>query len=177
MRFHRLGKVLVVALAMRAGRASAFLDPPYISPAQPRAGEMVVVNIHGGVCDAIVGLPGYPQITVQGNDIHMLLFSVHYDDPELCNLGTGTATFALGAYSVGSHTLIVERRYMTISGPWAEETLGIIPFAVASASQRPTEASTLNAAGLAALLLALIAAAHLTLRSRYLGSRFSRWGR
>jgi hypothetical protein len=140
---------------MCAGRASAFLDPPYITPANPMAGELVSVNIYGGVCDAIVGLPGYPQISQEGNDIRVLFFSVHYDDIQLCNLGTGTATTSIGSFPAGSYTLQVERRYMTVSGPWAQETLGIIPFAVSGGpTLQPVEALTLNVAGLAAMQLA-----------------------
>ena len=165
MRFHRLCKVLVVALAMCAARASAFLDPPYITPVNPMAGEMISVNIYGGVCDAIIGLPGYPQITRQGNDIRILFFSVHYDNLELCNLGIGTAITSIGAFPTGSYTLEVERRYMTVFGTWHQETLGVIPFTVSgSQAQQPVEASTLNVVGIVGLLLALTSAAYFVLR-------------
>lgn len=165
MRIHRLGRLLAVVLVMCAGRASAFLDPPYITPANPTAGELVSVNIYGGGCDAIIGLPGYPQITRQGNDIHIVFFSVHYGDPQMCNLGNGTATTTIGSFSAGTFTLEVERRYMSFSGPWIQETLGVIPFVVSGGPEtRPVEASTLSAAGLAGLLLALIAAARFALR-------------
>jgi hypothetical protein len=54
---------------------------------------------------------------------------------------------------------------MSFSGPWIQETLGVIPFVVSGGpAPRPVEAPTLNVAGFAALLLALIAAAHFTLR-------------
>jgi hypothetical protein len=167
MRFRRLGWLSVVALAMCAQRASAFLDPPYITPEHPMSGQQISVNIYGGVCDAIVGLPGYPQITAQENNIHILFFSVHYDDPEFCNLGTGTATIPLGSYSAGSYTLIVERRYMTVSGPWVQETLGVIPFTVSAApSQPPIEAPTLSIVGLGVLGLALLVGMLRDLRRR-----------
>ena len=48
---HCLGSLLVVALALCAQRASAFLDPPYVTPANPTAGELMSVNIYGGECD------------------------------------------------------------------------------------------------------------------------------
>jgi hypothetical protein len=157
--------VLVVALTLCAERASAFFDPPYIAPANPVAGEVISVNIYGGDCDAIVGLPGYPQITQQGTVVHIVFFSVHYSDPQMCNLGIGTATTAIGSFSAGTYTLEVGRRYMTASGPWTEETLGVIPFVVSGGpAPQPVEASTLNAVGLAGLLLTLIAAAHFMLR-------------
>jgi hypothetical protein len=159
--------LFALILALDSSSAWAFLDPPYIAPANPRAGELISVNIHGGGCDAIVGLPGYPQITMQGNEIRILFFSVHYADLEFCNLGVGTATSRLGAYPPGNYTLRVERRYMTVSGPWALETLGVIPFVVdATPQQAPIEASTLSLSGRSALLLSLIAATLLHLRSK-----------
>jgi hypothetical protein len=167
MRSSHFISLFALTLASTSSSAWAFLDPPYVTPEHPVQGQQVSVNIHGGVCDAIVGLPGYPQITAQGNDIHILLFSVHYDDPEFCNLGTGTATIPFGPYSSGSYILVVERQYMTISGTWARETLGTIPFTVGGAPpQPPIEAPTLRVAGLGALLLALIAIALLNLRTR-----------
>lgn len=166
MRAYRLVSLFVPILVLGSAPAWAFLDPPYVTPEHPVSGQQISLNIRGGVCDAIVGLPGYPQITVQGNDIHMVLFSVHYDDPEFCNLGIGTATHEFGAYSAGSYTLVVERRYMTISGPWARETLGIIPFTVVGAPQRPMEAPTLSVAGLGALLFVLVSLALHYLRAR-----------
>jgi len=162
---HCLGSLLVVALALCAQRASAFLDPPYVTPANPTSADMISVNIHGGLCDAIVGLDGYPQITQQGNTIRVLFFSVHYDDPEFCDLGVGTATMSIGSYPAGSYMLQVERRYMTVLGPWAQETLGVIPLTVSGApTQPPIEAPALSIAGFVSLLLVLIVAARLAFR-------------
>lgn len=173
IRIHHLRYALVFALALSAQPASAFLDPPYITPANPTAGVMVSANIYGGVCDAIIGLPGYPRITQQGTDIHILFFSAHYDNLELCNLGIGTATTLIGPFPAGAYTLEVERRYMAVFGTWRQETLGIIPFAVSgSQAPQPVEALTLNVAGLAALLLALVAAAHFALRPPHIAIRF-----
>ena len=159
--------LIVFALALCAGPAWAFLDPPYLTPANPMAGELVSVNIYGGGCDAIVGIDGYPQITQQGDLIRIVFFGVHYDDPEFCNLGIGTAILPIGTYPAGNYTLQVERRYLTVLATWAQETLGVIPFTVSAApQQRPVEAPTLNLAGLTALLLALIGAVLRVLRKR-----------
>jgi len=116
MRIHRLRSLLVLALALCAQRAWAFLDPPYITPEIPISGQPISINIYGGFCDAIVGLEGYPQITQQGNNIRIIFFSVHYEDPEFCNLGVGTATTLIGSYPVGDYTLQVERRYIGFGG-------------------------------------------------------------
>lgn len=172
MRFHRLGQVLVVALAMCAARASAFLDSPYITPANPTAGVVVSVNIYGGECDLVdYGITWPPPVTRQGNEIAILLTGIHEFDPEFCFYGLGTSTYPVGAFPPGTYTLDVECRYMSFSGPWTQETLGIIPFVVFG-GPTPVEALTLNVAGLAGLLLALIAAACLALRSQHVAARF-----
>jgi hypothetical protein len=165
MRIHHLKGLLAFALALCVQPARAFLDLPYITPEHPAAGQPISMNIYGGLCDAIVGLQGYPQITQQGNTIHILFFSVHYDDPEFCNLGVGTATTSIGSYPAGSYTLQVERRYMTVFGPWVQETLGVIPFTVTGAPPaQPIDAPTLSVAGLVGLLLMLVGVALFALR-------------
>jgi hypothetical protein len=159
MRSRRHQGLVAFALALCAEPAWAFLDPPYLTPADPVTDEVVSVNIYGGECDAIVGIEGYPQIIQQGNLIRIVFFSVHYDDPEFCNLGAGTATTPIGTYPPGNYTLQVERRYMTVFATWIQETLGVVPFTISSApQQQPIETPTLSLAGLTALLLALIGA-------------------
>ena len=160
MRIHWLGKVLAVALAMCAGRASAFFDSPYITPANPVAGEAISVNIYGGECDLLdYGIVWPPPITQQGNSITILFSGIHEEDPEWCYYSVGTATIPVGSYPPGSYMLDVERRYMSFSGPWVQETLGVIPFTVSAApSQQPIEAPTLSIASLGVLALAMLAA-------------------
>ena len=145
---------------------SAFLDPPYTTPANPTVGELISVNIYGGECDLVdYGITWPPPVTQQGNAITILFTGVHEVDPEWCFYGVGTFTAPLGSYPEGSYTLDVERRYGTPSGAWAQETLGVIPFVVSGGpTPQPVEALTLNAVGLAALLLVLIAAAHFARR-------------
>ena len=167
MHFRRDRVLLVFALALCAQPAWAFLDPPYLTPAHPTAAELASVNIHGGDCDAVVGMDGYPQIARQGNLIRIVFFSVHFDDPEFCNLGVGTATAPIGTYPPGNYTLQVERRYMTVFATWAQETLGTIPFTVSEAAQQqPIETPTLSRAGLAALLIALFCVVLRNVRKR-----------
>jgi hypothetical protein len=164
MRIHRLKSLLVLALALCTQRASAFLDPPYITPANPTAGELVSVNIYGGECDLVDdGLVWPPPVTQNGNEITILFTGIHEGDPEWCYYHVGTSTFPVGTFSPGSYVLDVERRYGTVFGEWAQETLGIIPFTV-SGAQQPIEAPTLNLVGFASLLLALITATLRNLR-------------
>jgi hypothetical protein len=149
--------LLVFALALCAQPAKAFLDPPYLTPANPVAGELVSVNIYGGECDvADTGVIWPPPVTQQGNAITILLTGIHEGDPEFCYFGIGNNTKPVGRFPPGNYVLDVERRYGTPFGTWAQETLGIIPFAVSAAPrQEPVETPTLTRTGLTAFLLAL----------------------
>lgn len=167
MRMRRFGKLFVVGLALRAGCASAFLDPPYLTPTNPSAGETVFVNIYGGECDLVdMGIVWPPPVTQQASEITILFTGIHEGDPQFCFYGLGISTYPVGAFAPGAYTLDVERRYMSFSGPWVQETLGLIPFIVTGPPTPPqaAEAPALNAAGLAALLLALVAVASSALR-------------
>ena len=167
MRIHYLKGLLAFALALCAQCAWAFLDPPYITPANPTAGELVSVNIYGGECDLLdYGIVWPPPVTQQGSAITILFTGVHEDDPEWCYYGVGTATAPVGRYPPGSYTLDVERRYGTPFGTWAQETLAILPFTVSGAPQQPIKAPTLSSIGIGALVLALIATALRNLRER-----------
>jgi len=168
---HRVAPILALLLALSAEPAWAFFDPPYIAPAQPAAGQPVSLNIYGGVCDAIVGLPGYPQITQQGNSIRILLFGVHYGDPEFCNLGAGTATIPIGSYPPGAYILQVDFRYMDAGGSFVVDTLGIVPFNVTSTAAAPTAVPMLDIAGAIILVTTLAGIASRRLRSK----RSRRW--
>lgn len=117
----------LVFLTCLSSDATAFFDPPYIVPASPTVGQQVFVEIHGGYCDTIIGSPGYPQITREGNSIRMLFFSAHEDLIEWCIYGEGTASEPVGSFPAGSYTLQVDRNYQTFFGD-VTETLGVVPF-------------------------------------------------
>jgi len=162
---HCLRSLLVVALALCAQRASAFLDPPYITPANPAAGDMISVNIYGGECDfADGGVVWPPPVTQQENELTILLTGGHEEDPEFCYFGVGTFTAPIGVYPPGAYTLRVNWRYSTFSG-WMTETLGIIPFTVSGVPTQPIETPTLSSAGFASLFLVLIIAERLAFLS------------
>jgi len=163
-----LKNLFTAALALCSQSVSAFLDPPYVTPANPTAGDLISVNIYGGECDLVdYGITWPPPVTQQGNDVEILFTGVHEGDPEFCYYGIGTSTYPVGTFPPGSYTLDVERRYMSFSGPWVQETLGIVPFTVLGASPQQTfVAPTLDIVGLCSLLLSLIATALLKLRVR-----------
>jgi hypothetical protein len=149
--------MLALLPALFAPPAWAFFDPPYITPAQPIAGEPISVNIRGGICDTIISLPGYPKITQEGTAITILFFGVRNFDPEGCYYAVGAAAFPVGSYLPGSYTLDVKLRYIGGTGIFLVDTLGVVPFTVAGgpAPPAPVSAPTLGIPGLSLLLLAL----------------------
>ena len=163
---HCFAPALALVFSLFAQTADAFIDPPYLTPEDPVAGEMVSVNIRDGICDAILGLPGWPQITQDGNAIRILFWSASNDDPILCNYPIGTGIFAVGAYPAGSYTLQVDRSYFEGFGTLLTETLGVIPFTVTGGATPPVSAPALSKASLGILALGFVGFAVWTLRCR-----------
>jgi hypothetical protein len=168
MHSRRQEGLLAFALALCAQPAWAFLDPPYLTPTNPVAGELVSVNIYGGECDiADDGVVWPPPVTQQGNAITILLTGIHESDPEFCYFSLATETKPVGRFPPGNYTLDVERRYGTVFGEWTQETLGVIPFTVSAVPQQQLiETPMLSRAGLTVLLVALIGAVLRNLRKR-----------
>jgi len=157
--------ISILFLAFFAQTARAFIDPPWITPAEPRAGETVSVNIRMGICDVIVSRPGYPQITREGNSIHLLEYGHHWDGGELCIYDIGTLTEPIGAFPPGHYTVTVDFVYDNYPDGYATITLGVIPFAVAGAAAA-VPVPTFTPAGLLVLTLVMICLAIETLRTR-----------
>jgi hypothetical protein len=168
MHIQHVRGLLIVGLALCAQHASAFLGPPYLTPSNPKAGDLISVNIYHDECDLVDdGINWPPPVTQEGNEITVLFTGIHEGDPEWCYYGVGTSIYPVGSFPPGTYTLDVERRYMGIGGDWIQETLAIIPFAVSGRPpQQPVQAPTLGVAGLAGLCLALIATALLTVRRK-----------
>jgi len=166
MRAHRLTFPLMLAFALCAQRAWAFLDPPYITPTSPTSAEMIVVNIYGGECDLVDGgIVWPPPVTQQGSSLTVLFTGSHQEDLEFCYFSVGIHAFPVGSFPPGSYSLQVDWRYSTFNG-WVTNTLGIIPFTVTGAPPQPVETPTLSTTSLVGLLLALIAMASLALHVR-----------
>lgn len=163
---NRLIPVLVLLLALVSTTARAFLDPPYVTPARPAAGETVSVNIHGGVCDGVIQRAGYPKVTQQGHAIRILLFGVHTTNIDFCNYRIGTATIQVGAYPTGTYSLQVDLLYDNYPFGYAIETLGIVPFMVAGSPAPAVAAPTNSPLALAGLILMILGLAALALRTR-----------
>jgi len=162
----RIAVLLALSVGLFPTPARAFLDPPYITPANPTVDAPISVNVYGGECDLLdYGIVWPPPVTQEGTEITILFFGIHEVDPEWCYYGIGLATFLVGTYPEGSYTLDVERQYFNFAGVLVQETLGIIPFTVGgpAPAQIPT-APALNVGGLCVLLVALMAVAARRLR-------------
>ena len=155
-RFYAIAAIFL-SLAFAIPRsAAAFVGPPYLTPAQPTAEDVVELSMYRDDCEIIDGgFPGPPVVTQQGSEITILLTGAHEDDPLFCIYGSGVETHAVGRFPIGSYTLDVERRY-TVFGGWIQESLGVIPFNVtrAPSSLPPSEAPTLSTGFLILSMLA-----------------------
>ena len=147
-----------------AQTAQAFIDPPYITPTAPVAGETVSVDIGYGVCDLIGTVQ---SITQDGHAIRVLLSAVRYTDPFMCNFPPDDlGVYPVGAYPPGSYTLQVDIIYVGSTGQYVTETLAILPFTVAAAPASTVSAPINDHGALALLMLALLGLAGRQLRIR-----------
>lgn len=111
--------------------AFAYVGPPYLTPAQPTANDVIELSMYRDSCEIIDGgFPGPPVVTQQGSKITILLTGAHEDDPLFCIYGSGIETHAVGRFPPGSYTLDVERRYTSLLTDWVQEKLGDLDFTV-----------------------------------------------
>lgn len=156
----------VFLLAFATQSAYAFFDQPYITPSTPTSGQTGSVNIHGGMCDVILGQSGYPQISQQGNTITVLHFGARNTNPLFCNFGVGTVTTSIGSFQAGSYAVKVDLRYINILGSFVVDTLGTVPFDVTAGVTPPNPIPTLQKLGSLLLVLVLTGCATMALRTR-----------
>jgi len=156
----RAAKAGIIAVAVFvSSTANAFFDPPYITPAQPMAGEPMVVNIRGGNCDALFSLPGFPRITQVGNDIRIVYYSFHSDEIEFCIFDIGTAHLPIDGQPPGTYSYSIARVYNNFFNQEVEETLGVVPVTVIGGSVDAQPVPILGRVGVTVLMVALAAAA------------------
>src|SRR5690606_16803754 len=127
---HLVVSAMTLVLGLLTSVASAYFDPPWITPENPQAGDIVYINIHGGICDAIMETIGYPQITQEGNEIRFIVRGVHVEDFNWCIYGEGTYTRPIGTYPPGTYVLTAEMRYTDFSGMPAVLDIGTVSFTV-----------------------------------------------
>ena len=163
----RLRDALVSMLFLASGTqtARAFIDPPWITPAEPRAGEIVSVNIRMGICDAIIFRPGYPQITREGKAIHILEYGNRIDFEDFCIYPIATSAESIGSFTPGDYALTVDFIYENYPDGYATITLGVVPFTVTRAPLAAPVPTT-HPLGLFALMLLLTHLGVCTLRAQ-----------
>jgi len=168
---YRIGCIAALLFVFAAPSARAFFDPPWITPTDLRAGEVVSVNIRGGVCDSIFFRPGYPQITLQGKTIRILEYGHHWDTADLCIYDIGTLIAPIGAFPPGEYTLAIDFVYEDYPNGYTTANLGVVPFVVTGVtSAAPVPA--LGATSATMLVVFVVGATMLVLRSR---PRRRRW--
>jgi len=139
-------------LTLLAPSAHAFFDPPWVTPALPRAGEVVYLNVSGGICDVFLSVPGYPEVTQQGTAIHVVEYGHHETFQDFCIYGLWTVAVPIGALASGDYTVTADFLYDDPLTGLTTVNLGVVPFTVVAA---PTvmPVPTAGMPGLFALLL------------------------
>jgi hypothetical protein len=153
MSLHRIVLVLTLMFAFAASNAHAFFDPPWITPTAPRAGEAVSVNMRMGICDARVERPGYPQITIQGNTIRLLVYGHHWETQDLCIYPVGLGVEPIGTFPPGDYTVTVDFAYENYPLGLTIIPLGVIPFTVTGVTPAASVPATTTSGRLAFLML------------------------
>ena len=153
--------------------AHAFFNPPWIAPESPLAGDSISINVRHGKCDSILVREGFPRITKDGNNIHVVYYGVHYElGDELCIFGIGTVTTEVGAFPPGTYSLSIDLLYQhPVFGPTILN-VGAVSFTVA-ARPKPASVPTINSLGALALTTLLIVAIWLR-RTRLARKKLSR---
>ncbi len=169
-----VASLLVLALvALFSSRADAFFDPPWITPEHPTLGDNIVLNIHYGVCDAILGEEGYPQITREDNAIRIRWYGQHWPEGSsdlLCAFPIATYPFPLGTFPAGDYTVTAELAYRDFFGVPDVLTIGDVSFLVAGAPGVDVKpVSTLGEVGAVALVMLLLGWALCKLRQHSAG--------
>ena len=163
----RFALLVMTWFVLFAQSAQAFFDPPWITPENPKAGETVYVNIHGGICNAIFEESGYPQITREGNAIRIRWYGVHWPEGSgdlQCIYPVGTFVPPIGVFTPGDYTLTVELAYIDyFEGP-SIFTIGVVPFTIA-APLAPVSVPSLGMLGVLTLLAMLLGIALVSLRT------------
>lgn len=149
-----------------APAAQAFFDPPWVTPENPIAGEIVSVNIRRGLCDAILEREGYPRITRDDGAIRLIEYGVHNSPEDFCIYPIATLARPLGVFSAGDYTLTVDLAYEhPVFGPTILN-IGTVSFSVAELPEA-VSVPAIGRIGEVALLLLLFAIAGRELLKRH----------
>jgi hypothetical protein len=159
-----LGAFAALVLGMASMPAHAYITFDAVVPDSPVAGETLSARISSGICDYILHVDGYPQITQTGNAVRMLIETASYDDPILCNSEPGSLDMPFGAFPPGTYTLQLDRHYFGLSGANIIETVGTRTFVVSGTPPVPTALPTLSLGSLLVLGFGILALVTFALR-------------
>jgi subtilisin family serine protease len=151
-----LATAILLATSFIAPVADAYWLPPVLSPVSPQSGQLVSVVMAGGGCDFMISEVGYPQITRNGNDIRIVIRTVHQAFGEFCTIPPFSYPWPLGTFEPGNYNVQVDIYFYQDALGEHAETLAILPMTVAAA---PVPAPVNSLAGLItlAILIAFVA--------------------
>jgi hypothetical protein len=136
----------------------AFVDPPILIPSIADEGQSVGVQFTAGICDIFASDPedAYPQITVSGDQIHLVMFSFHYEDPIECIFAPETAIQPLGTFEIGRYVVVIDRVYPEVGGGVTTKRLAELPLVVGGAGAPPAQLPVNGPVALLALFVGVL---------------------
>ena len=98
----------------------AYVNPPTFSPTPLVAGEPITMTLSYGDCDIFAEHPldptAFPDISLDGKVIRVVLFGFHYPDPIACGAPDFTRNIQIGAYPSGTYTVQLVRAHDSDNG-------------------------------------------------------------
>lgn len=138
--------------------AFAYIDPPVLVPPVADVGQTIGVQFTAGICDIFASDPqdAYPQITVSGNQIHLVMFSFHYEDPIECVFPPETAVQPLGTFDAGRYVVVIDRVYPEVGGGVTTERLSELQLVVGGGGAPPAQLPVSGPVALFALFVGVL---------------------
>lgn len=138
--------------------AFAYIDPPVLVPPVANVGQTIGVQLSAGICDIFASDPqdAYPQITVSGNQIHLVMFSFHYEDPIQCIFLPETTVQPLGTFDAGQYVVVIDRVYPEVGGGVTTERLAELQLVVGGGGAPPAQLPVTGPVALFALIVGVL---------------------
>ncbi len=131
---------LALCVALFASEVMAFVDPPSIEPETAESGETVVLHLRTGGCDGVLGGGNNPAVTLDGNEIDVLIDGLRRFDLAWCVFPIVNHAFPLGGFEPGHYSVAVRYRFTPFGLPTEIETLGVLPLEVIGPASPPAVA-------------------------------------
>lgn len=165
MSTHRIAQWLAFSLALISAPALADPENPFLTPKNPTAEDVIVVNASAGPCEALQYAFLEPEVTVDGTQITVQLTGVMVTDPIWCVYGSRIDRVAIGSFPPGSYTVTIRWQYYNLI-EWVQVTLGTVPLTIGDGAPtgEPVALPASDGFGLMVLALMLTAAAVVQVR-------------